>query len=123
MSQQLYLNQEGVKTLLELLAGKMAELGHLNYQVVLTDDENQTIQQVVTEPESKTLYLFKAGTTATAYKLYLCEVTPDAGGGSAASWLPIGESSVDLSNYYSKSELTAMSTEKIQEIFTDVFGE
>lgn len=120
--QQLYLNQDGVKTLLELLAGKIDELGHLNYEVVLTDDESQTIQQVVTQPEGQTIYLFKAGSTQTTYKMYMCEVTPDASGGAAVNWLPIGESSVDLSNYYSKSELVAMTSEKITEIFSDVFG-
>ncbi len=119
--QQLYLDQEGVKLLLELLAGKIDELGHLNYEVVLTDDENQTVQQVVTEPKSKTIYLFKAG-TATTYKMYMCDVTHDSSGGVVTNWLPVGESSVDLSDYYSKNDFTAMTSEKITEIFNDVFG-
>lgn len=122
MSQQLYLNEEGVKIILSLLVGKMNDMKHLSYEVVLAENDDATIQQTVTSPAANTVYLFKAG-AATTYKMYLCDVTKDSSGGSAVNWLPVGEGSVDLSDYYSKEELKPISTERIQQIFEEVIAE
>lgn len=114
-----YLNEEGARVVLSLMLEKIDSMKHLKYEVVSSEDENATIQTVVTNPVANTVYLFKAG-TATTFKMYICEVTSDNAGGTLNNWLPVGEGSVDLSQYYSKEELKPLTEEQIKEIFNDV---
>lgn len=122
MAQQLYLNDQGVKTLLELVIGKINDMNHINKEIVATPDPNATIQSVVKNPQSNTMYLFKAG-QSTTYELYMCEVTKDKTGGSMTNWLPIGKGSLDLSGVYTEENLKPLTTDEIKAIFDEVVSE
>lgn len=119
MAKQFFVDESGVKILAGLLVDKIKSMNHLSYKVIIADNDSDSIQTIVTEPEENTIYLFKTASAA-SYKMYMCNVTKDSSGGSVKNWLPIGETSIDLSNYYNKDELVPLTEDQIKAIVKEV---
>jgi len=137
MATQKYLDIDGLRYYSGLIKALIEQLTQVN--VVNTIDDNSTNQQI---PGAKAVYdliqsalagvvslkmevVASLPTTGDPTVIYLIEADEDTyrqwiytGG----KWFDLGIAEIDLTNYWSKDELIAMTNAEIQTVFDEVMG-
>lgn len=97
----------------------LADLDGFDHVVVQSVD-GKSIKEMVTEPQTNTIYMFKESDEDDNWDMYIyAEVVVD--GTSKLTWVTLGKytpgAAPDMTGYWSKTELVAMPESVIQEAF------
>jgi len=99
-------NQEipGAKAVYDLLTDALAGLVHLRARVVDT---------LPSAGEANIIYLVKVANTANTYTQHMYIDN---------NWIDLGPTTIDLTNYWAKDDLVALTNTEIQAVIDDVMG-
>ena len=93
----------GAKAVYELLQDMLEDVAGLSYEVVTSlpaTGEANVIYLVEFDDDTYTMYIYSGG-----------------------KWFDIGTTELDLSDYWAKDDLTALTNPEIQEVIDDVMGD
>lgn len=115
--------QAGDLVTAESLTKVLIGLGYAKKRVIpYSESQGKTISETVGEPDVNTIYAFQQTDDSNDWAVYTAAPTSASAGSPQYVWLKISGAEggapveVDLSNYWSKSELTALSADDITSI-------
>lgn len=99
---------------IKALAAEVAALTHLTIETYVGNVED------IADPQTDVLYFVKSDESDQTWELYIAQVDTDAG---TTTWINVGDTSVDLANYYKHGDLQAMTDDAIKTAVATAYAE
>ena len=94
------------------LAAEVAALTHLTIDTYVGD------VTTIPDPQTDVLYFVKADDSDQTWELYIAQID-----GETVTWINVGDTSVDLANYFKHGDLKAMEEQAIKDAVTAAYNE